>query len=185
MKIITGKAKGCVLRTLEGDVTRPTSQRVKEAIFSILQFDLEGRSVLDLFSGCGQMALEALSRGASHAVLVDKSREATLIIKNNAQKSGLQADCEIYQQDFKDYLRRCHKQFDLVFIDPPYAAGLHADALSLLLQNGLLKKSSLIICESGDADVFGGDSTLASQFLIVKQSRYSISYVTVLMPNME
>ena len=80
MRIITGKARGTRLKTLEGDTTRPTAERVKEAVFSMIQFDLEGREVLDLFAGSGQMALEALSRGASRAVLVDKSKEAIKII---------------------------------------------------------------------------------------------------------
>ena len=84
MRIITGKAKGVRLKTLEGDTTRPTAERVKEAVFSMIQFDLEERSVLDLFAGSGQMALEALSRGASEATLVDKSAEAIAIIKENA-----------------------------------------------------------------------------------------------------
>ena len=83
MRIITGKAKGIHLKTLEGNITRPTAERVKEAVFSMLQFDIEGRTVLDLFAGSGQMSLEALSRGASNAVLVDASDQAINIIKEN------------------------------------------------------------------------------------------------------
>ena len=90
MRIITGKAKGTKLLTLEGNDTRPTSERSKEAIFSMLQFDIEGRDVLDLFAGCGQLSLEALSRGAAHAVMTDKSAEAIRIIRTNAAKTKLE-----------------------------------------------------------------------------------------------
>lgn len=88
MRIITGKARNIPLKTLEGDDTRPTSERVKEAVFSMLQFEIEGRRVLDLFAGSGQLGLEALSRGASHATFIDNSRAASDIIIENAKKRG-------------------------------------------------------------------------------------------------
>ena len=97
MRIITGKAKGIRLKTLEGDTTRPTSERVKEAVFSMLQFDIEGRRVLDLFAGSGQMSLEALSRGALEAVLVDKSLDAIKIIEENAKKCRFWDSCVIHR----------------------------------------------------------------------------------------
>ena len=105
MRIITGSARGIALATLEGENTRPTADRTKEALFSMIQFDIEGRRVLDLFSGSGQMALEALSRGASSATLVDRSREAISIIRQNAEKSKLIDHCTIYQADYLDFLR--------------------------------------------------------------------------------
>ena len=185
MRIITGKAKGCPIRTLPTDLTRPTSQRVKEAIFSMLQFDLEHRVVLDLFAGSGQMALEALSRGASRAVLVDQSRDAVAVIRENAQKAKLAEQCDILQMDFRRYLQSCRVSFDLVFIDPPYADGTHTEALAMLLRGGLLKSSSILVCETGSDDIFAGDAALASCFDVIKQTRYSISYVTVLMPKKE
>ena len=104
MRIITGRAKGVRLDTLEGVATRPTSERVKEALFSTLQFDIQDRSVLDLFSGSGQLALEALSRGAASAVMVDRSRDAIKIIKKNIEKTKLGDACEVYNCEFKEYI---------------------------------------------------------------------------------
>ena len=106
MRIITGKAKGIRLKTLEGDATRPTSERVKEAVFSMLMGDIEGREILDLFSGSGQMGLEALSRGASHAVLVDNSYHAINIIKENVEKTKLSPLCEIRKDDSLSFIKK-------------------------------------------------------------------------------
>ena len=105
MRIITGRARGTHLYTLEGDATRPTSERAKEAVFSMLQFELAGRAVLDLFAGSGQMALEAVSRGAERAVLVDASPKAVEIIKKNVQKTHFEAECTVLCADYTDVLR--------------------------------------------------------------------------------
>ena len=106
MRIITGKARGVKLLALEGeDITRPTGDRVKEGLFSAIQFELEGKRVLDLFSGSGQLALEALSRGAESAVLIDESEKAVEIIKENAKKTGLMKQCCIARQDYSEYLK--------------------------------------------------------------------------------
>ena len=185
MRIITGKAKGVKLRTLEGDNTRPTAERVKEAVFSMIQFDIEGRSVLDLFAGSGQMALEALSRGASRAVLVDKSREAVAIIKDNIKKTRMDELCSVYQSDYLDFLRRASgTQFDIIFLDPPYALKMYKPALNELLKGNMLKPSSLIVCESGEDEVFEGDEALSSAFVVEKQTRYGRTYITIFRPNM-
>ena len=184
MRIITGKAKGVRLKTLEGDTTRPTAERVKEAVFSMIQFDLEERSVLDLFAGSGQMALEALSRGASEATLVDKSAEAVAIIKENASKTKLADKCSIYRSDYLEFIRRFSgKQYDIVILDPPYALKMYAPALRALVKEDMLKPTTLIICESGEEQVFDGDSELASLFSIEKQTRYSKTFITVFKPN--
>ena len=181
MRIITGKAKGIRLATLEGDATRPTSERVKEAVFSMLQFDIEGRTVLDLFAGCGQMSLEALSRGAVHAVMTDKSRDAVKIIKTNAEKAKLTELCEIYNCDFKDYIsRNSGKKFDIIFIDPPYASNLCAETLLALCKADMLKSSTIIVCETGNDDIFLGKKEIEDKFDKIKAVRYGISYITVL-----
>ena len=183
MRIITGSAKGIRLRTLEGDATRPTAERVKEAVFSMIQFDIEGRSVLDLFSGSGQMALEALSRGAASATLVDKSRDAIAIIRDNAAKAKLADKCAIFQSDYLDFIRRsAGKQYDIVILDPPYALKMYKPALKAMLDANILKPTSLIICESGEDEVFEGDSELASRFEIEKQTKYSKTYITIFRP---
>ena len=101
MRIITGRAKGIKLDTLDGSATRPTAERVKEALFSALQFDIEDRVVLDLFAGSGRLSLEAVSRGAAHAVMIDKSRDAVKIIKQNMAKTKLSDACEVYNCEAK------------------------------------------------------------------------------------
>ena len=106
MRIISGTAKGIRLKTLEGDATRPTAERVKEAVFSMLQGDIESRDVLDLFAGSGQMGLEALSRGASSAVLIDNSVNALKIIKENAEKTKLNDRCDIRKDEYLSYLKK-------------------------------------------------------------------------------
>ena len=183
MRIITGSAKGIRLRTLEGDATRPTAERVKEAVFSMIQFDIEGRSVLDLFAGSGQMSLEALSRGASSATLVDKSRDSVAIIRDNASKTKLIDKCSIFQSDYLDFIRRsAGKQYDIIFLDPPYALKMYKPALEAMLKSSILNPSSLIICESGEDAVFDGDTELASRFEIEKQTRYSKTFITIFRP---
>ena len=158
MRIITGRARGIQLVTLEGDMTRPTSERAKMAIFSSLQFELEGRRVLDLFAGSGQMGLEAVSRGAAHAVLVDQSKDAVKIIQKNAEKTRLAEDCTVICSDFSEFLRqrRGKDPFDIVFIDPPYAMRACKAAVEALLENRLLKPHSILVLESAEPDPLGG-----------------------------
>ena len=183
MRIITGKAKGIRLVTLEGDTTRPTAERVKEAVFSMLQFDIEGRRVLDLFAGSGQLALEAVSRGAAEAVLVDKSKDAIKVINTNIAKTKSADSCRVYCLDWKDYIRRFGgEKFDIVFLDPPYAAGLYAPTLAALADGDMLKLTSLIVCESDSAEIFAKDASLANKFREVKVSRYSRTVITLLSP---
>ena len=180
MRIITGKAKGATLKTLEGTNTRPTTDRVKESVFSILQFDIEGRTVLDLFAGSGQLGLEALSRGAAKATFVDKSKEAIAIIRENAKKTKLIDDAEIIQAEYSDFIKRTFgKQYDIVFLDPPYALGLYEPALKDLLASGMLKASSTIVCESDKADFFD-NSALSDSFTIEKCNKYGNTYITIL-----
>ena len=186
IRIITGKAKGIRLKTLEGDATRPTSERVKEAVFSMIQMDIEGREVLDLFSGSGQMALEAISRGAASAVMLDKSPMAVKIITENAEKTKLISRCDIRRDDYLDYIRRNRgRKFDIVFLDPPYASGYYTIALRSLFENEMLKPSTMIICESGEDTIFENDTELIKNFEVVKQSRYSKIYITILSPKNE
>lgn len=181
MRIITGIAKGIVLKTLPGDATRPTAERVKEAVFSMLQFDIEDRSVLDLFSGSGQMGLEALSRGASSATLVDKSRDAVKIIEENAKKTRLFDKTTIIQSDYLDFIRRnSDKKFDIIILDPPYAKGFYIPALKAMLDADMIKPSSIIVCESGAEEIFGDEIDLKSRFSILKQTKYASTYITLL-----
>ena len=183
MRIITGKARGIRLKTLDGDATRPTAERVKEAIFSMLQFDVENRTVLDLFSGSGQLALEALSRGASSAVLVDRSPDAVKIIQENAKKTRLSDSCSILQMNAIDFIRQSRgKKFDLIFIDPPYASNLYVQILQGLLEYNMLKPTSLIICESDQEYLFRQMSNLTEQLCVKKNVRYGKTTITIFTP---
>ena len=182
MRIITGSARGTKLFTLEGESTRPTAERTKEAIFSMIQFDIEGRKVLDLFAGSGQLALEALSRGAEEAVLCDSSKQAADIIKKNAVKTRLSEKVKLHVCDSLKLIPKLgYEKFDLVFLDPPYALKLIPDALKLLLAYNRFKPTSIIVCESSGAyDVFCGDNDLEKHFVIKKNAKYGAAYVTIM-----
>ena len=185
MRIITGTARGTKLQTLEGEATRPTAERVKEAIFSMIQFDLTDATVHDLFAGSGQLGLEALSRGAEKAHLVDKSADAAAIIKANAQKTHLWERCRLVLSDYAEYLRvsKGKREFDFVFLDPPYGSGMLQNSLKLLADADLLADGAWIICEDETDDVFGGDEELAAKYTVEKQNRYGRVFITVLTLN--
>ncbi len=183
MRIITGKARGTKLQTLAGEATRPTAERTKEAVFSIINFDIAGAYVLDLFAGSGQLGLEALSRGAERAVLNDASRQAAQVIRANAEKTHLLPSCELLSADWQVVLRRFAGKacFDLVFLDPPYAGGFLPKVLKVLIDERLLASGAVIVCESADEkDVFGDDEELKDRFLIRRVTRYGAACVTVL-----
>lgn len=180
MRIITGTARGTKLMTLEGEATRPTSERTKESVFSMLQFDIEGRRVLDLFGGSGQMGLEALSRGAASATIVDSSPEAVKIIKTNAQKTKLFDKCVILTKDYKAYLKGTKEKFDIIFLDPPYDSNMLSEAMRLILEQDMLNYMGVIVLESGKDDIPEyGELTLRRHY---KSGR---AYVTVLLNEVE
>lgn len=186
MRIITGSARGAKLITLPGEATRPTAERTKEAVFSMIQFDIEGRKVLDLFAGSGQLALEALSRGATSAVLCDSSREAADIIKKNAEKTGLADRCKILVVDANAAIARFNDKFDLIFLDPPYALKLIPGVLTKMLASSILKPTTIIVCESAvSEDVFCGNGELEGKFDIKRQAKYGAAFVTIMHPKEE
>ncbi len=145
MRVITGIARGKRLKTLEGLDVRPTSDKVKEAIFSIIQFDLPSASVLDLFAGCGQLGIEAISRGAEHCVFVDKSRQSVAVIRENVQSCGFVSQSRILNMDAIDYLRSAKPGIDIALLDPPYEQGLVLKALPLLEPK--LSDRAIVVCE--------------------------------------
>lgn len=158
MRIITGTARGAKLETLEGEeITRPTTQRTKEGIFSAIQFEITGKRVLDLFSGCGQMALEALSRGAESAVMIDESAEAVEIIKLNAKKTGLIKSCRISRMDYSEYLKSANgrEKFDIIFLDPPYSKSIKDEILKKLMRTDILADGCIVVCETDKDDIDG------------------------------
>ncbi len=184
MKVITGTARGTGLETLEGEATRPTLQRTKEAMFSAIQFDIEGRFVLDLFAGSGQLGLEALSRGAEKCVFCDSSPLAVEIIRQNALKTHLYQKCKILKYNYDDYIRAAsvsgHK-FSLVFIDPPYDSDLVEKALLALVDADVLADHALLIVESDRADIVS-DKCL-EHYTLEKEYRSGRAYFSKLTLN--
>ncbi|WP_050697420.1 16S rRNA (guanine(966)-N(2))-methyltransferase RsmD [Anaeromassilibacillus senegalensis] len=145
MRIITGSARGRRLITLEGASVRPTPERVKEALFSILQFQMEGRRVLDLFAGSGQLGIEALSRGAKEAVFVDAGKEPVSVVTKNLESTGLADRAQVMHMDFSAFLLRRNEPFDIAFLDPPYRTGLLERALPMVA--AVMNPGGTIICE--------------------------------------
>ena len=184
MRIITGRARGTHLYTLEGMSTRPTTERAKEAIFSALQFELQGRLVLDLFAGSGQLGLEAVSRGSTRAVLVDVSQEATGIIRKNVAKTHFETDTQVVCMAWDAFLREeksgIPEAFSLVFLDPPYASHLVAPALEMLCCNDWLLPGAIVVCESGEEDPLQGHPDVAGRFSLRKTGKYGAVHMTIL-----
>ena len=145
MRVITGTARGRRLKTPENYDIRPTTDNVKESVFNIIQFDIEGRRVLDLFAGTGQLGIECLSRGAAEAVFIDENMAAVKIVKENLKTCGFTA--AVLQQDALGYLRHCGR-FDLVFVDPPYDSGLYESVLETINSVDILSDGGIILCES-------------------------------------
>ncbi len=121
MRVITGKARGISLKTPDGMATRPTSDRVKEAVFSIIQFDVPNANVLDLFAGTGQLGIEALSRDARSAVFVDQRDDAIQLVRENLKRTRLENIGRVVKEDYAVFLQKCSEKFDIIFLDPPYS----------------------------------------------------------------
>lgn len=182
MRIIAGSARRKNLATLDGDdITRPTAERVKEGLFSAIQFELADRRVLDLFSGSGQLALEALSRGSESAVLIDDNPDAVEIIKANARNTGLIKQCRISRMDYSEYLKSASakgEKFDLVFLDPPYAKNVKDEVLKKVSRANILNPGALVVCES-NIDYFD-DENDAYGLVFRRKYRYGKTFVTIL-----
>ena len=147
MRVITGKARGVVLKTPEGMQTRPTTDRVKEALFSIIQFDLPGAKVLDLFGGTGQLGIEALSRGAAEAVFVDAREDACRLIRENLRRTKLEQGTKVVRSDYMDYLKRCREKFGIILLDPPYAEIFLENSLKMITEIDILQSGGIIVAE--------------------------------------
>ena len=147
MRVITGKARGIQLKTPEGLTTRPTADRVKEALFSIIQFEIPGARVLDLFGGTGQLGIEALSRGAKSATFVDAGEPACRLIKENLRRTKLEADGRVVRSDYLDYLKRCREEYDIILLDPPYAEVFLENALKQIAEIDILRSGGIIVAE--------------------------------------
>ena len=172
MRVITGIAGGRLLKSPAGEDVRPTADHVKEALFNILQFDLEGRRVLDLFAGSGQLGVEALSRGAREAVFTDSSRGSVALIRDNLNRCGFRA--AVLQTDALTYLERGEK-FDIIFIDPPYDAGLYKPVLERINAVDNLNEGGIIICESRAKEVL---PELLPPYRMLRRRRYGSMALT-------
>ena len=129
--------------------TRPTTDKVKESLFNIIQFELEGRRVLDLFAGTGQLGLEALSRGAEHCTFVDQRREAAALVKENVKLCRFEGQARVVQGESQDFLRACGEKFDVIFLDPPYQTNLLEQCIEKITRFDILREHGIIVCESG------------------------------------
>lgn len=147
MRVIAGTARGIQLKTPEGMQTRPTIDRVKEALFSIIHFDIPGAKVLDLFGGTGQLGIEALSRGASAATFVDQSDAACKLIRENLRRTKFDQKGSVIRGDYLEYLSRCREQYDIVFLDPPYAEVFLENALKRIAEIDILQSGGIIVAE--------------------------------------
>ena len=175
MRVITGSARGRRLKELEGLETRPTTGKVKEALFSVIQFDIEGRRVLDLFAGTGQLGIEALSRGDECAVFVERRRDALQVIRENLEACGMTDKARVVNGDAMSYLKSGEK-FDLIFLDPPYASGLLEQALEEIVRFDICRRHGIIVAESA------ADKTLpplAGPYALYREYRYGKIKLTV------
>ena len=145
MRVITGKARGVQLKTPDGMLTRPTADRVKEALFSIINFDIPGAKVLDLFGGTGQLGIEAMSRGAERCVFVDAREDACKLIKENLKRTKLEGT--VIRSDYMEYLNRCKEQFSIIFLDPPYAEEYLENAIKRITEIDILQTDGIIVTE--------------------------------------
>ena len=181
MRIITGRARGVRLDAPKGLDTRPTTERAKEGVFSYLQFELEGRNVLDLFAGSGQMGLEALSRGAAKATFVDTAPAAVTCVRTNLTKTRL---CDLAAVRQEDYLRFLQSErgerFGLVFLDPPYAMRVFDGILEGLDRGGLLEPGAIVVLESDREDLFREEGSVPQGYRLRRHLRYGICHFDIL-----
>ena len=176
MRVITGTARGRRLKELPGLETRPTTDKVKESVFNIVQFDIEGRRVLDLFGGTGQMGIEALSRGAAFCTFVDIRREAAAVIRDNLAHTGLAERGKVIQGDYLAFLTGCREKFDLILMDPPYASGFLEKALEAAAGIDILSENGIMVCESAAETVL---PALSEPYRKGKDYRYGKIKLTV------
>lgn len=176
MRVITGSARGRRLRELEGTETRPTTDRVKEGLFSALQFDIEGRRVLDLFAGTGQLGIEALSRGAASCVFVDRRTDAARLVRENLTVTELADRAKVVAGDSLEFLKGLRETFDLIFLDPPYQSGLLETALERISRFDILSPHGIIAAEAPAKQIL---PALAAPYGVYRTYRYGKIGVTL------
>lgn len=176
MKIISGKYKG---RNIEGftiDGTRPTMDRVKESLFAMIQNYIPESYVLDLFSGSGNLAFEALSEGANKAVLVDSNYKAIKVIENNIKTIGIE-NTKVLNMDYKKAIEFLSKEsFDIIFLDPPYKTNYIEESIKLISQFNILSDDGIIVCESDSIDKI----VYTDEYKCIKDKKYGDKYIVIL-----
>ena len=175
MKVISGKYKG---RNIEGftiDGTRPTMDRVKESLFAMIQSYLNESNILDLFSGSGNLAIEALSEGAKSAVLVDSNFKAIKIINNNLKTIGID-NVKVLNMDYKKAIEIIDEKFDIIFLDPPYKTNYIEESIKLITKYNILSDEGIIVCESDDLDKIIYDNN----YKCIKDKKYGDKYIVIL-----
>lgn len=178
MRIITGSARGKRLQTPSGLHTRPTTDRVKESVFNIVQWDLEGRKVLDLFGGSGQLGLESLSRGAASCVIVDGDRNAQKAIEANIKNCGFERACQLIKGDSFQFLQRQKKDsYHVIFLDPPYGGELLNRAIAEICRIDILTENGIMVCESSVEDQL---QPVSAPYRVVKRYQYGHTAVTII-----
>ncbi len=182
MRIITGKAKGVRLATLPGDAVRPTTEMAKEGVFSAIQFDLAGKSFLDLFAGSGQMGLEAISRGASFCTFVDSSEDSLKVVRRNIEKTGFSSQSKVLRSEYGEFIKSSSKRglfFDYIYCDPPYDKDLTAELIKRILKAGLLIPGGLLMVEGdqGEIDMAKIPESVMNTVESIKKYKFSKCYV--------
>ena len=175
MKVISGKYKGRKIEGFDIEGTRPTMDRVKESLFATIQNYVKESVVLDLFSGSGNLGIEALSEGASYAYLVDKNIKCIKTINKNINNIGIE-NVKVLNMDYKLALKQINKKLDLIFLDPPYKTSLIEDSLKLIDEYDLLSDDGLIVCESDDVDKI----IYSNKYESIKEKRYGNKYIVLL-----
>ena len=179
MRVISGKAKSIKLKTIEGDSTRPTTDRIKETLFNMISSDIYDSNFLYLFSVSGAIGIEALSRGAKKSILCDKSKEAIQIINKNIEKTHFEKDAEVYNLDFKSCLKNIKDPIDIIYIDPPYQTDYIKQSLEIIQNIQFISKDTLIILETDDEEkVLQQINDL--KFEIIDKRKYGIAHIIFL-----
>jgi len=177
MRITTGTARGTKVMPVPGDTTRPTADKLKQAMFNAVQFEIEGRRALDLFAGTGQLGIEALSRGAEHCVFVDNSAAAVAAVKNNLERAKLAGKASVRLSDYKAYLNTAPKRhFHIIFLDPPYQPGYLKRVISFIQTFDISAQSGIILCEGDAAEPMPDE---LGQFALERRYIHASSAVTL------
>ncbi len=176
MRVISGIRRGLKLKCIEGETTRPTTDRVKESVFNIIQTHLPAESVLDLFAGSGALGIEALSRHSSHCVFVEQDKQAFACVKQNLENAKLLDNATLVLKDANTYLAGCSLKFDIIFLDPPYNKGLLTPVFELISKRSLLGDDGIIVVET-EKD---GEIPEHIDFQVVRRATYGKTTVTIL-----